>query len=90
MEVALVNGLATNHALASRIGREIVAFGRVRPLQERIDAIRAVTADDIQRVVRTYLQPESRSVIHVIPDTARSETIIEETPDENPGAEDAQ
>jgi len=90
MEVALVNGLATNHALASRIGREIVAFGRVRPLQERIDAIRAVTADDIQRVVRTYLQPESRSVIHVIPDTAGSETIIEETPDENPGAEDAQ
>jgi predicted Zn-dependent peptidase len=85
-----VNGLATNHALASRIGREIVAFGRVRPLQERIDAIRAVTADDIQRVVRTYLQPESRSVIHVIPDTTDSEAIIEEAPDENSGAEDAQ
>jgi zinc protease len=89
MEVGLVNGLATNHALASRIGREIVAFGRVRPLQERIDAIRAVTADDIQRVVRMYLQPESRSVIHVIPDTVISETIIAETSDENSGAEDA-
>ena len=77
MEVGLVNRLSTNHALASRIGREIVAFGRVRPLEERIDAIRAVTTDDVQRVVRTYLQPESRSVVHVI--AAR--------PDENSGAE---
>jgi zinc protease len=66
MEVSLVRGLATNHALASRVGREMVAFGRVRPLEERIEAIRAVTAEDIQRVVRTYLQPESRSVVHVI------------------------
>ena len=77
MEVGLVRGLATNHALASRIGREIVAFGRVRPLEERIDAIRSVTPEDVQRVVRTYLQPESRSVIHVI--AARS--------DENSNAE---
>jgi predicted Zn-dependent peptidase len=78
MEVGLVNGLATNHALASRIGREILAFGRVRPLDERIAAIRAVTPDDVQRVVRTYLQPESRSVIHVVsappqPDAAEPE-----------------
>lgn len=80
MEVGLVSGLSTNHALASRIGREIVAFGRVRPLQERIDAIRAVTVDDVQRVVRTYLQPESRSIINV----------IAATPDENSGAEGAQ
>ena len=66
MEVGLVNRLSTNHALASRIGREIVAFGRVRPLGERIAAIRAVSAEDIQRVVRTYLQNQSRSVVHVI------------------------
>jgi predicted Zn-dependent peptidase len=85
MEVSLVSGLATNHALASRIGREIVAFGRVRPLQERIDAIRRVTADDIQRVVRVYLQPESRSVVQVIP-----ETTIAEPPGQSSGTEDAQ
>ncbi len=66
MEVSLVNGLSTNHALASRIGREILAFGRVRPLAERIAAIRAVSAEDIQRVIRNYLKDESRSVVHVI------------------------
>ena len=90
MEVGLVSGLSTNHALASRIGREIVAFGRVRPLQERIDAIRAVTADDIQRVVRTYLQPNSRSVVHVIAETVIADTDIPETPDQKSGTEDAQ
>ncbi len=66
MEVGLVSGLSTNHALASRIGRETLSFGRVRPLDERIAAIRAVSAQDIQRVVQTYLKRRSRSVVHVI------------------------
>jgi zinc protease len=66
MEVSLVNRMSTNHALASRIGREIIAFGRVRPLEQLVAEIRAVTAKDIQRVVRTYLRKESRSVVHVL------------------------
>jgi zinc protease len=66
LEVSLVNGLATNHALASRVGREILAFGRVRPLTERIEAIRRVSPEDVRRVVRTYLQPHLRSVVHVV------------------------
>ena len=65
MEVGLINRFATNHSLASRIGREIVAFGRVRPLDERVAAIRAVTPADVQRVVRTYLKPEGRNVVRV-------------------------
>jgi zinc protease len=78
MEVSLVNGLATNHALANRIGREILAFGRVRPLSERIKAIRAVTPADVQRVVQTYLRPESRTVVHVIAPPASEERAPEE------------
>ena len=66
MEVSLINRFATNHPMASRIGREIVAFGRVRPLEERVAAIRAVTAADIQRVVATYLTDEGRNVIRVV------------------------
>ena len=33
-----MNGLATSHALADRIGQDISTFGRIRPLDERLDA----------------------------------------------------
>jgi zinc protease len=66
LEVSLVNGLATNHALASRVGRDFASFGRIRPLEERLDAIRAVTAEDIQRVAREYLKSEGRTVVQVV------------------------
>jgi zinc protease len=66
MEVGLVNGFTTNHSQASRVGYEIVAFGRVRSIDERLAAIRNVTLNDVRRVVRTYLTPQTRSVIHVV------------------------
>ena len=66
MEVGFVRGLSTTHSLASRVGQETVFFGRVRSLDERLASINAVTAEDVQRVVRQYLLPESRSVVHVI------------------------
>jgi predicted Zn-dependent peptidase len=61
-----VNGLTTNHALAERIARETVTFGRVRPLEERLAAIARVTAEDVQRVARTYLVDDQRSLVHVV------------------------
>jgi len=67
LEVMLVNGLRTNHALGSRIGRDYSTFGRIRPLSERMQAIRAVTAEDVQRVAQKYLVEERRSVVHVVP-----------------------
>jgi zinc protease len=67
LEVTLVNGLATAHALASRIARETLSFGRVRSLQERLDAILAVGPEDVQRVMQTYLRPDQLTVVHVVP-----------------------
>ncbi len=67
LEVSFVNGLATSHALASRIGREYSTFGRVRPLEERLTAIQAVTPEDVKRVANTYLRADRRSVVHVVP-----------------------
>jgi zinc protease len=66
LEVALVDSLDTSHALASRIARDYTVFGRIRPLDERLSAIRDVTAGDVQRVARTYLAPDKRSVVHVV------------------------
>jgi zinc protease len=72
LEVSYVNGLATSHALASRIGREYSTFGRVRPLDERLTAIQEVTPADVQRVANTYLRTEKRSVVHVVPPPAEA------------------
>ncbi len=48
------------------VARETATFGRIRPLEERLEAIHKVTAADVQRVARDYLVDERRSVVHVI------------------------
>jgi predicted Zn-dependent peptidase len=67
LEVGLIAGQGSSNALASRVAREWIAFGRVRPLSERLGAVRAVTAADVQRVAKTWLEPEGRSVVQLLP-----------------------
>jgi zinc protease len=67
LEVGLLNGLAANHAVANRIAFDTVTFGRIRPLEERLAAIRAVDAEAVRRVAQTYLAPDLRSVVRVVP-----------------------
>lgn len=66
LEVALVNGLGTAHAIASRIGMDMVTFGRVRSLDERLAAIEAVTPEDVRRVARKYFVDDKRNVVRVV------------------------
>ncbi len=66
LEVSLVRGLRTNSNLASRIAYDVVSFDRIRPLNDRLSAIRSVSAEDVQRVARAYLGAERRSVVHVV------------------------
>ncbi len=70
LEVSLINGLATSHSLASRLGQDFTALGRIRSLEERLDAIATVSAADVKRVVSTLLVKEKRSVVHVVPPPA--------------------
>jgi predicted Zn-dependent peptidase len=74
LEVSLVNGLRTNHALASRIGRDYATFGRIRPLSERMAAIHAVTAEDVKAVAERYLVDSHRTVVHVVPAPTEGES----------------
>jgi len=78
LEASLVGGLETVHSLASRVARDWVNFGRIRPLDELLSGIQAVTADDVQRVMAAYSTPEKRTVIHVIapPDDASVEASV--------------
>jgi zinc protease len=59
--------METANEKASRIAREYVSFGRIRSVDERLKAYAAVSAEDVQRVARTYLRDDGRSVVHVVP-----------------------
>jgi zinc protease len=72
LEVALIVGQGSSHALASRVAREWIAYGRVRPLEERLGKVRAVTAADVQRAAERWLEPTGRSVVQLLPPAAES------------------
>lgn len=65
IEVDLVSGLSTAHGLASRFASETIVYGRIRPLEERLAALEAVTAADVRRVASAYLAPEGRNVVRL-------------------------
>jgi predicted Zn-dependent peptidase len=66
LEVDLVGDLRTAHALASRVAADTVALGRIRPLDEILGGIQAVTRDDVKRVAAAYLAPSRRNVVQVV------------------------
>jgi predicted Zn-dependent peptidase len=74
IEVSMVHSLTTNKALASRIGYGVTILGRIRLLEDRLEAIQAVTAADVQRVARTYLIDEGASIVQVVPPPGSQET----------------
>jgi predicted Zn-dependent peptidase len=72
LEVDLVEELRTAHALASRVASDYVTLGRIRPIDEVLGGIQAVTADDVRRVAHQYLAPSQRNVVRVVrPEDAR-------------------
>ena len=74
LEASMVHQLTTNSAIASRIGYDVTVLGAIRPLEDRLAAIQAVDAADVQRVAQTYLIDEGRNIVHVVPPPDSLET----------------
>ena len=58
---------------AELLGESEVFFGGWQNLRARLDAIAAVTAEDVQRVVLSYFEQRNRTVATLIPRPAGDE-----------------
>jgi zinc protease len=54
-------------AWASAIGEMTLLRGEPRDLEQHVDALGAVGAADVRRVVGAYLVPETRTTVHLVP-----------------------
>jgi zinc protease len=66
-ELGFLQGLETAAGRAEQLGFFEVVAGDAQGLLSRLQALRAVTPRDIQRVARRYLKPQRRTRIHVLP-----------------------
>ena len=67
LEADLVRSLRSPASLAAQLGSAQALAGDWRYLLESRKRMKAVTADDVQRAVKTYLAPENRTVATLLP-----------------------
>ncbi len=67
LRAALIRQLDSNSGLAQQLTSYYVNYGDWRKLFTGLDEIEKVTADDVQRVAREYLKPETRTVVNTVP-----------------------
>ena len=66
IRASLIRGLASNAGMAEQLTYYYTNYGDWRKLFTGIEDINKVTADDVQRVARQYLTPESRTVVYTV------------------------
>ncbi|MGH9572242.1 MAG: M16 family metallopeptidase [Candidatus Acidiferrales bacterium] len=66
VRASLIRRLDSNSGLADAVTYYYVNYGDWRKLFTGLDDINKVTADDVQRVAREYLIPESRTVAYTV------------------------
>jgi predicted Zn-dependent peptidase len=64
LRAELIHKLASNAGLAAELCSYYVSFGDWRKLFTEFDDYEKVTAEDVQRVAKTYLVPERRTVAY--------------------------
>ncbi|NOZ56034.1 MAG: insulinase family protein, partial [Calditrichaeota bacterium] len=70
--VDLVREMQSNQGLAMTLAYYQVITGDWRNLFRDLDAVQRVTADDVQRVARTYLTRQNRTVGYLVPPSTTS------------------
>ncbi|TFH54721.1 MAG: insulinase family protein, partial [Candidatus Zixiibacteriota bacterium] len=75
VEAEFYMGIQSNESKVELLGRFQTFQGDYKLLFQLADKYAAVTADDIMRVAKTYLDPRNRTVITVIQDTKPSGTM---------------
>lgn len=71
LEADLIRSLRSNASLAAQLGSAQAMAGDWRYLLESHKRLKAVTAEDVQRVVKSYLIPENRTVATLVPEKPR-------------------
>ena len=67
VRAALIHKLDSNSGMADALTSYYVAYGDWRKMFTEIDEIAKVTADDVQRVAKEYLIPDTRTVSWIVP-----------------------
>jgi predicted Zn-dependent peptidase len=68
-------GLETPMALAQRAGEQLIMIGEIEPIEEVVDKLRAVTAEDVQRVAKKIFRNDNLSMSLVGPGANEQELI---------------
>ena len=68
-EGGLALSLETSNQVAGGAASSTISIGRVRPLEETLKAIQAVTSDDIQRVAKDLFKTDKLNLAVIGPHT---------------------
>jgi predicted Zn-dependent peptidase len=64
---AVVGGLTSSLQRATQLAEFAASYGDPNLINQRVDRIQKVTAADVQRVAKTYLTAENRTVVTTVP-----------------------